>query len=379
MLAGFAFAPVVFAEKARFFSSKGSSAFKSRARDVKMDTGRSLLSTAKSASGVGASIHPTASSKLDKQSSRRLLEMFDRKKNWVFHGLGGDDEEKEDIISEDNWTNGEKQLFRDPYRRSNGVVESFIQGDEQNSPEKNGRNRKSRQKDPTRLRPEEDEEDRLNRDETKLDLELTQRIEKTGLAFSGNSPFATRTALSDSSPFARRKTGSSNPFRIKRGTGESSASRFVGSGGSRTPGGQASGQAGGRGQGGFFTSTKTGQQQSVFGGTSPFAANGGGQSRKPLGLAPLNFGASLNPGASTPVTGVGVDEMKNAVKPPALGIKPTGQGNTISSIIAAPPAISTKRSMPLLYQGNRSSSPTVRGGLLNNNMNSTFGKKPGGR
>ena len=195
LLAGFAFAPVVFAEKARFFSSKGSSAFKSRARDVKMDTGRSLLSTAKSASGVGASIHPTASSKLDEQSSRRLLEMFDRKKNWVFHGLGGDDEEKEDIISEDNWTNGEKQLFRDPYRRSNGVVKSFIQGDEQNSPDKNGGKRNSRQKDPTRLRPEEDEEDRLNRDETKLDLGLTQRVERTGLAFSGNSPFSTRTGF----------------------------------------------------------------------------------------------------------------------------------------------------------------------------------------
>ena len=176
-----------------------------------MDTGRSLLSTAKSASGVGASIHPTTSSKLDKQSSRRLLEMFDRKKNWVFHGLGGDDEEKEDIISEDNWTNGEKQLFRDPYRRSERGGGEFHSGRRAELPDKNGRNRNSRQKDPTRLRPEEDEEDRLNRDETKLDLGLTQRVERTGLAFRGNSPFSTRTAL-DSSPFARRKTGSSNPF-----------------------------------------------------------------------------------------------------------------------------------------------------------------------
>ena len=33
-------------------------------------------------------------------------------------------------------------MFRDPVPSSNGVVESFIQGDEQNSP-KNGRNRKA--------------------------------------------------------------------------------------------------------------------------------------------------------------------------------------------------------------------------------------------
>ena len=372
------FAPVVLAEKAKFFSSKGGAVFnKSRTRDLKTDTGRSLLSTAKSASGVGAALHPTTTTKMDKQSTRKLLEMFDRKKNWVFHGLDNADEGKESSSIEDDWTNGEQQLFRDSYRRSSGVVEGFIRGDERQSPDKNDRTRKGRQKDPTQLKPEEDEEDRLARDETKLELELTKRNEKSGLAFSGNSPFAARTALSDSSPFARRKTGSSNPFRIKRGTGESRAARFVGANTLRTSS-QTLGQAGRGSQDGFFTSA-TAKQQTVFGGASPFASKSSGQAGKPLGLAPLNFGSSLNPGASTPVTGVGVDELKNAVKPSPMGIKPPGQGNTISSIISAPQGVSTKRNMQLLFQGNRSASPAVRGGLLNNNMNSTFGKKPGGR
>ncbi|MDD9867415.1 MAG: hypothetical protein OXS32_13805, partial [Verrucomicrobiales bacterium] len=218
---------------------------------MKTDTGRSLLSTAKSASGVGAAIYPTATTKLDKQSSRKLLEMFDRKKNWVFHGLGSADEAGEDTTNEDDWTNGDQQLFRDKYRRSSGVVEDFIRGDEKKTPDKKGRNRKGSRNDPTQLEPEEDEEDRLARDETKLELELTKRNENSGLAFSGNSPFAARTALSDASPFARRKTGSANPFGFKQGNG-GRAARFVGANPSRTPG-QALGQAGGRSSGGFFT------------------------------------------------------------------------------------------------------------------------------
>jgi len=382
LLAAFAVAPVVLAEKARFFSSKGGAAFKSRTREVKTETGRSLLSTAKSASGVGSGLYPNASTKLDRQSSRKLLKMFDRKRNWVFHGLGSSDDEKEDASMEDDWTSGEKQLFRDSYRRpSGGVVEDFIRGDDNQTPNKNGRTRNTRngrQNDPTQLEPEEDDEHRLMRDETKLELELTKRRENSGLAFTGNSPFAARTALSDASPFARRKTGSNSPFKFKRGNGESRVNRYSGSFGARTSGGQALGQAGGNGKGGFFTSSST-PQQSVFGAASPFAPKGGGSTGKPLGLAPLNFGSSLNPGASTPVTGVGVDELKNAAKPPALGIKPPRQGSAISSIISAPAGVTTKRSMPLLFQGNRQGSPTVRGGLLNNNINSPFGKKPGGR
>jgi hypothetical protein len=259
-------------------------------------------------------------------------------------------------------------LFRDPYRQSRGVVGEFIRSDDKHLTGKNGRNRNSREKDPTQLRPEDDEEDRLTRDDTKLELKLTQRVEKAGLAFSGNSPFAARTRLADSSPFARRKTGSGNPFKFKQGTSRSRPGRFVGDGGLRTSGGQ----------GGFFTS-KTVQSQGIFGGTSPFAAKGGGQTLKPLGLAPLNFGTGLNPGASTPVTGVGVDELTNTAKPPALGVKPPTPGNTISSIISAPPSVSTKRSMLLLFQGNRQKSPTVRSGLLNGGMRSPFDKKPGGR
>ena len=378
LLMSLTYAPVVLAEKARFFSSKGGSAFQLRSRETKADTGRSLLSTAKSASGVGAALYPTTSSKMDKQSSRKLLEMFDRKKNWVFHSLGNSDDEKEDVSAEDDWTSGDQQLFRDPYRQSSGVVGEFIRSDDKQLTRKNGRNRNTREKDPTQLRPEDDEGDRLTRDDTKLELELTQRVEKAGLAFSGNSPFAARTRLADSSPFARRKTGSGNPFKFKQGADGSRTERFVGGSGSRTSGGQALGQAGGGGQGGFFTS-KTVQSQGIFGGTSPFAAKGGGQARKPLGLAPLNFGTGLNPGASTPVTGVGVDELTNTAKPPALGVKPPTPGNTISSIISAPPSVSSKRSMPLLFQGNRQKSPTVRSGLLNGGMRSPFDKKPGGR
>ena len=91
--------------------------------------------------------------------------------------------------------------------------------------------------------------------------------------------------------------------------------------------------------------------------------------------------ARLAPGMSQQLelTGVGVDELTNTAKPPALGVKPPTPGNTISSIISAPPSVSTKRSMLLLFQGNRQKSPTVRSGPLNGGMRSPFDKKPGGR
>ena len=66
---------------------------KSRTEETKRNTGRGLLSTAKSASGVASPLYSIPTTKTDRESSRRLLEMFDRKKNWLFHGMEGSDQD----------------------------------------------------------------------------------------------------------------------------------------------------------------------------------------------------------------------------------------------------------------------------------------------
>ncbi|SVC82717.1 uncharacterized protein METZ01_LOCUS335571, partial [marine metagenome] len=56
LLAGLVFAPVVCADKAKFYSLKGSSSVKSRTTDIQSGVGRSSLNKAKSMSGVGRAL-----------------------------------------------------------------------------------------------------------------------------------------------------------------------------------------------------------------------------------------------------------------------------------------------------------------------------------
>ena len=91
LLAGLACAPAGFAEKATFYSSKGSSMFKSRARDIRSGVGRSSLSKAKSLSSVGPALYPGGAPSMARAPSEKLLKLFDQKNNWMFQDLSGDD------------------------------------------------------------------------------------------------------------------------------------------------------------------------------------------------------------------------------------------------------------------------------------------------
>ena len=361
-----------FAEEARFFSSKGVSVLKSRTKETKTISGRGLLSTAKSASGVTSALYPIPATKTDRESSRRLLEMFDRKKNWMFHGMGDSDQEQEDPSIEGDSMNEDQRLFLDSYRESNGVVQDFIRGEGKKSRPNKGRKSDKRKKGSNYLEDEDEDEDRLDKNNIRLDLVFEKKDEKSKSAFHGNSPFASRNSITDFSPFARRKNSSKNPFRTNRDGVESKVGRF-----GRSESAGSAGQLGGKSKGGFFNSAGD-RSQSVFGGNSFSSGKGESTGQKTFGLAPLNFGPSFNPVQSTPITGVGVDELNTTLKPP-VGVKSLSSANPIADIISRPTSISVKRSTPLLFQGNMQGGPAVRGSLLNNSMRSPFDKKPGGR
>ncbi|MBT7911616.1 MAG: hypothetical protein HN607_13945, partial [Verrucomicrobia bacterium] len=57
LLAGLVCAPAGFADKAKFYSSKGDSSLKSRTTDTQSGVGRSSLNKAKSMSGVGRALY----------------------------------------------------------------------------------------------------------------------------------------------------------------------------------------------------------------------------------------------------------------------------------------------------------------------------------
>jgi len=363
-----------FAEEPRFFSSKGGAVLKSRTKETKTNSGRGLLSTAKSASGVASALYPIPTTKTDRESSRRLLEMFDRKKNWMFHEMGDTDQEQGDLSIDGDTINEDQRLFLDSYRKSNGVVQDFIRGEGKKSRPNKGRKSDKRKKGSNYLEDEDEDEDRLDKNDIRLDLVFEKKDKKSESAFRGNSPFASRNAITDFSPFARQKNGSGNPFRTNRDRVESKAGRF----GGRSESADPTGQLVGKSKGGFFNSAGDGSQ-SIFGSNSFLSGKGENSGQKTFGIAPLNFGSRFNPVNSTPITGVGVDELNGTAKPPVIGVKSLSSGNAISDIISRPPSISAKRSTPLLFQGNIQGGAAVRGGLLNNRMRSPFDKKPGDR
>jgi hypothetical protein len=364
LLAGLICAPAVFADKAKFYSSKGGSSLKSRTTDTQSGVGRSSLNKAKSMSGVGRALYPSGSATMDRATTKKLLELFDQKKNWMFQDLEGDGktgDTGEEWSRENDLLGDERGNRQNPFFKSRGAVEDFLRSDEK---EKRPRKKNRRGGQPERS-PSEDEEGELSESEFEMSPDKLKKDgrKKEESLFRANSPFAAKTALADFSPFSRKSTKSTARYRTP--------GNRAGLNGKRLEAGKALGQAGAAGRGGFF------QQQGksgVGGGSNKnfFSANPGGSGKGALGLDPMRFGRSFAPKPSTPVTGVGVGEMSSGFKlPPGLA-SPAGANSRFSSYSAAAP-VAARRELPLLFQSRDRGQPSIRSGLLNQKP----GKKPG--
>ncbi len=126
--------------------------------DTQSGVGRSSLNKAKSMSGVGMALYPSGSASMDRATTKKLLELFDQKKNWMFQDLGGDDKTGdmvEEWSRENDLLGGEDGGRQNSFFKSRGVVGSFLHTDEKEKrPRKKSRQRGS----PDRL-PGEEEED----------------------------------------------------------------------------------------------------------------------------------------------------------------------------------------------------------------------------
>ena len=355
LLAGWAFAPAGLAEKARFYSSKGSAAFKSRTKDIRSGVGRSSLSRAKSLSGVGTVLYPGSAPSMDRATSKRLLELFDKKKNWMFQDLAEDDDSgdtADEWSRENNMLGGEDGGRQNPFFKSRGVVQDFLRSDDK---EKRTRKKTGRRGQPDQL-PGEEEEDDLTESEFELNPDEFKeggKKKETSL-FLARSPFAAKTALADFSPFSRKSSKSTDPFKTLRNR--------AGQKGGRSETGQALGQAGAAGHAGFF------QQQKKIGGgfinsKNFFNAGPGGTGKRALGLDPMSFGSGLTPKPSTPVTGIGAGGTLAGFKLPTGLAAPASANRSLSSAFGAPPA-AARRELPLLFQSRDRQQPAIRSGLL---------------
>ena len=367
LLAGLVFAPVVCADKAKFYSLKGSSSVKSRTTDIQSGVGRSSLNKAKSMSGVGRALYPSGAASMDRATTKKLLELFDQKKNWMFQDLGGDDKTDdpgEEWSRENDLLGGERGNQQNPYFKSRGVVEGFLRSDEK----KNRPRKKVRRRGQTERSPTEEEEGELSEAEFEMSPD---RLKKDGKKkeeslFRANSPFAAKTALADFSPFSRKSNKSTARYR--------SPGNRAGLNGGGSEAGKALGQAGEASLGGFF------QQQQKSGGKSFsnknfFTTKPGASGKGALGLDPMSFGRGFAPKPSTPVKGVGVGEMSAGFKlPPGLA-SPSAANSRFSSYSAAPPA-TVRRELPLLFQSRDREQPSIRSGLLNQQSGANA-KRPG--
>ncbi len=355
LLAGWFCAPTVLAEKARFYSSKGSAAFKSRAKDIRFGVGRSSLNRAKSLSGVGTALYPGSAASMDRATSRKLLELFDQKKNWMFQDLdenGRTGDTGEEWSRENDLLGDERGNRQNPYFKSRGVVQGFLRSDEK---EKRPRNKSRRRGQPERSPTEEEDELSEKGFEMSPDRLKKGGRKKEESLFRANSPFAAKTALADFSPFSRKSNKSTARYR--------SPGNRAGLNGGRSEAGKALGQAGAASRGGFF------QQQQKSGGNffsnkNFFTTKPGASGKGALGLDPMSFGRGFAPKPSTPVTGVGVGEMSAGFKlPPGLA-SPSAANSRFSSYSVAPPA-TVRRELPLLFQSRDRGQPSIRSGLLN--------------
>ena len=147
LLASLVCAPAVFADKAKFYSSKSNPSLKSRAMDIQSGVGRSSLNKAKSMSGVGMALYPSGSASMDRATTKKLLELFDQKKNWMFQDLdenGGTGDTGEEWSRENDLLGDEGGNRQNPYFKSRGVVQGFLRSDEK---EKRPRNKSRRRGD----------------------------------------------------------------------------------------------------------------------------------------------------------------------------------------------------------------------------------------
>jgi len=363
LLAGLVCAPAVFADKAKFYSSKGGSSLKSRTTNTQSGVGRSSLNKAKSMSGVGRALYPGGSATMDRATTKKLLELFDQKKNWIFQDLEGDGktgDTGEEWSRENDLLGDERDNRQNPFFKSRGAVEDFLRSDEQ---EKRPRKKNRRRGQPERS-PGEDDEGELSESEFEMSPDKLKKDgrKKEESLFRANSPFAAKTALADFSPFSRKNTKSTTRYRTP--------GNRAGLNGNRLEAGKALGQVGAAGRVGFFQQ----QVKSVGGGSNKnfFSANPGGAGKGALGLDPMSIGRSFAPKPSTPVTGVGVGEMSSGFNLPPGLTSPAGANSRLSSYSAAPQA-AAQRELPLLFQSRDRGQPSIRSGLLNQKP----GKKPG--
>ena len=334
--------------------------FKSRAKDIRSGVGRSSLNRAKSLSSVSTALYPVGARSMDRVTSKKLLELFDQKNNWMFQDLSEDDktgDAGEEWSNENDLLGAEDSSQQNPFFKSRGVVQDFIRSDRQ---EKRNSKKSRRRGQSKRLPGEEDEDDltgsefELSPDEFKEDSK-----KKEASLFLARSPFAAKTALVDFSPFSRKSSKSTDPFKPLRNRVGQEGERL----GGRPEAGQALGQVGAVGHTGFF------QQQEKNGGSfvgnkNFFNIRPGGTSRRALGLDPMSFGSGLAPKPSTPVTGVGVGGITAGFKLPSGLAAPATANNPFSSAFAEPPATS-RRELPLLFQPRDREQPAIRSGLLN--------------
>jgi len=365
LLAGWVCVPVGFAEKAIFFSSNGPAAIKSRTEEIRPGVGQSSLSRAKSLSGVGTVSYPGSAPALDRATTRKLLDLFDKKKNWMFQDLGeGEDsgDAVEEWSREGNLLGSAEGGRRNPYGKSRSVVHDFLRSsDEEKRPRKNNKRRNR----PEPLPGEEEEEKRaepefeLNTDEFK-----EGRKKKEPSLILANSPFAAKTALADFSPFASKRSKSADPFKALRSR--------AGQKGGRPVTGQALGQAGAAPQSGFFQQQKKNGGGFVAG-KNLFNNGTTGVGKRALGLDPMSFGGGLAAKPSTPVTGVGAGGSPSVFKLPA-GLAAPSSGSRPSPLGFGGPPPAARRETPLLFQAREWQPPSTRSGLLQQRPGRANGK-----
>ncbi|MED5382134.1 MAG: hypothetical protein VYC47_06145 [Verrucomicrobiota bacterium] len=365
LLAGWVCVPVGFAEKAIFFSSNGPAAIKNRTEEIRPGVGQSSLSRAKSLSGVGTVRYPGSAPTIDRATSKKLLELFDKKKNWMFQDLG---EENESGDSAEEWSREGSLLGsaendrRNPYGKSRGVVHDFLRpGDNEKRPRKANKRRNR-----TEPLPGEEEEEDL--DEPDFELSPDEFKEggkkKEASLILAHSPFAAKTALADFSPFTQSRSKSADPFEALRNRAGRKGGRPVAS--------QALGQAGAPLRPGFF------QQQKNNGGgfinsKNFFNAGTGGATKRVLGLDPMSFGGGLASKPSTPVTGVGAGGSLSTFKLPAGLAAPASANRPLSPAFGGPPP-TVRRETPLLFQSRNRQQPSTRSGLLRQGPGASSGK-----
>ena len=365
LLAGWICVPVGFAEKAIFFSSNGPAAIKNRTEEIRPGVGQSSLSRAKSLSGVGTVSYTGSAPALDRATTRKLLDLFDKKKNWMFQDLGeGEDsgDAVEEWSREGNLLGSAEGGRRNPYGKSRSVVHDFLRSsDEEKRPRKNNKRRNR----PEPLPGEEEEEKRaepefeLNTDEFKEG----GKKKEPSLILS-NSPFAAKTALADFSPFASKRSKSADPFKALRSR--------AGQKGGRPVAGQALGQAGAVPRPGFFQQQKKNWGGFVAG-KNLFNNGTGGVGKRALGLDPMSFGGGLTAKPSTPVTGVGAGSSPSVFKLPA-GFAAPSSGSRPSSLGFGGPPAAARRETPLLFQAREWQPPSTRSGLLQQRPGRSNGK-----